>query len=122
MPLKRGTGTQNHEDATGSAETSGATSFRIFLNYRRDDASGHAGRLYDFLLHGGSGGAGFRKEQIFMDIEEIDPGVHFPDVIAEAVGSCDVFIVVIGRRWLGAADADGRRRLDKGNELRSFGD
>jgi hypothetical protein len=106
-----------HQDASGPSATRAATSFRIFLNYRREDASGHAGRLYDFLLHGGSGGAGFRKEQIFMDIEEIDPGVHFPDVIGEAVGSCDVFIAVMGRRWLDATDAAGRRRLEKGNDF-----
>jgi TIR domain len=105
-----------HQDASGPIATRAATSFRIFLNYRREDASGHAGRLYDFLLHG-SAGAGFRKEQIFMDIEEIDPGVHFPDVIGEAVGSCDVFIAVMGRRWLDATDAAGRRRLDKGNDF-----
>jgi hypothetical protein len=117
MPLRRGSGTQKLEGATGTAQTSGATSFRVFLNYRREDASGHAGRLYDFLRHGRGEVAGFRKEQIFMDIDTIAPGVDFRRVIEDAVGSCDVFIAVVGRRWLDARDADGRRRLDKGNDF-----
>ena len=106
-----------HQDASGPSGTGGATGFRIFLNYRREDASGHAGRLYDFLRHGGGEVAGFRKEQIFMDIDTIAPGVDFRRVIEDAVGSCDVFIAVIGRQWLDATDASGRRRLDKGNDF-----
>jgi TIR domain len=105
-----------HQDEGGLGAASEASSFRIFLNYRREDSSGHAGRLYDFLLHGG-GGTGFRKEQIFMDIDTVAPGVDFRRVIEDAVGSCDVFIAVIGRRWLQAADAEGRFRLDKANDF-----
>ena len=106
-----------HQDASGPSATRAATSFRIFLNYRREDASGHAGRLYDFLRHGRGEVAGFRKEQIFMDIDTIAPGVDFRRVIEDAVGSCDVFIAVMGRQWLDATDAHGRRRLDKGNDF-----
>jgi hypothetical protein len=105
------------QDASGPSGTRAATGFRIFLNYRREDASGHAGRLYDFLRHGGGEVAGFGKEQIFMDIDTIAPGVDFRRVIEDAVGSCDVFIAVIGRQWLGATDASGRRRVDKGNDF-----
>jgi hypothetical protein len=47
-----------------------------------------------------------------MDIDTVEPGVDFRRVIDQAVGSCDVFIAVIGRHWLDAVDAKGRRRLD----------
>ncbi len=103
-----------HQDASSTADLRGAADFRIFLSYRREDASGHAGRLFDFLCYGGVGreDPGFRRDQIFMDIDTMAPGVDFRRVIEEAVGSCDVFIAVIGRRWLNAVDPKGRRRLD----------
>ena len=44
---------------------------RIFICYRREDSSGHAGRLYDRL------GARFGDE-VFMDIDAIGPGVISP--------------------------------------------
>src|SRR5262249_6934531 len=47
-----------------------------------------------------------------MDIDTIEPGVDFADVIDRAVQACDVVIVLIGPRWVTATDKDGRRRLD----------
>jgi TIR domain len=105
------------EEAGSTAGASGAKGFRIFLNYRREDASGHVGRLYDSLRQGGGQTPGLGKEQIFMDIDTIAPGVDFRRVIDEAVGSCDVFIAVIGKHWLDAVDSNGRRRLDKPNDF-----
>jgi hypothetical protein len=84
---------------------------RIFLSYRRDDASGHAGRLYDSLA------ARFGAENVFMDVDTIELGVDFAEVIAEAVASCDVLIALVGRRWLDAVDAEGGRRLDDPNDF-----
>jgi hypothetical protein len=66
----------------------------IFVCYRRDDSSGHAGRLYDKL------GDHFGTDRIFMDIDKIEPGEDFVAVIENAVGSCDILIAVIGQRWL----------------------
>ena len=77
----------------------------IFISYRRDDAAGYAGRLYDRLA------AHFGRDRVFMDVEGIEPGVDFVDAIEGAVGSCEVLIVIIGKDWL-AADAVGKRRLD----------
>ena len=75
----------------------------IFICYRRDDSSGHAGRLYDRLT------AHFGDEQIFMDIDYIEPGEDFVQVIEDAVGSCEILLPVIGRRWLLSADGASRR-------------
>ena len=80
--------------------------FRIFLSYRRDDAAGHAGRLHDALLEH------FRREQIFMDIDAIEPGLDFVETIERALSRCDVLLVLIGPRWLGGQGAAGRTRLD----------
>jgi TIR domain len=79
---------------------------RVFLSYRREDASGHAGRLYDLLA------ARYGAAQVFMDIDAIPLGSEFRETINRAVASCDVLIALIGRDWLDARDADGRRRLD----------
>jgi len=54
----------------------------------------------------------FGQGQIFMDIDTIEPGLDFVEVIEKAVGSCDVLIALIGRQWLTITDATGRRRLD----------
>ncbi len=78
----------------------------IFISYRRDDASGYAGRLYDRLV------AQFGANRVFMDVEGIELGADFVTAIEKAVGSCRVLIVVIGDEWLNIRDAQGRRRLD----------
>src|SRR5512132_3601954 len=77
----------------------------IFISYRREDAAGYAGRLYDRLA------AHFGDERVFMDVEGIEPGADFFDAIERAVGSCEALIVMIGNEWL-AVDSAGHRRLD----------
>jgi len=84
---------------------------RIFVSYRREDAAGHAGRLFDRLR------ARFGEESVFMDVSGIEPGVDFVEAIDREVGSCDVLLAVIGREWLGCRDAGGRRRLEDPNDF-----
>ena len=79
---------------------------RIFICYRREDASGHAGRLRDLLS------AEFGAAEIFRDIDAIGPGDDFVRMMSGAIASCAVFLAVIGRHWLTAAAGDGSRRLD----------
>ena len=79
---------------------------RVFISYRRDDSGFPAGWLYDRLrAHLGS-------EQVFKDVDSIDPGDDFFRVIEDAVGSCQVLLALIGDRWLDITDETGKRRLD----------
>jgi hypothetical protein len=77
----------------------------VFLCYRRADTAPYAGRLYDALsnIYGVS--------QVFMDVTAIQPGVDFAGVIRQQISRVDSMLVIIGPRWLDAADAGGRARI-----------
>lgn len=83
----------------------------VFLNYRRNDAEGEAGRLFDDLsLH-------FSQNAIFMDVAAIEPGRDFRKAIDHSVASCSVLLAMIGPTWLDLQDAVGQRRLDDQNDF-----
>jgi YVTN family beta-propeller protein len=50
--------------------------------------------------------------EVFKDVDSIELGDDFVDVINSAVGSCDVLLALIGDEWLTVTDDQGRRRLD----------
>ncbi|GGH14644.1 toll/interleukin-1 receptor domain-containing protein [Silvibacterium dinghuense] len=78
----------------------------IFLNYRRNDSEGEAGRLFDELtLH-------FPQNTVFMDVAAIEPGRDFRKAIDQSIVSCQVLLAIIGQTWLSSADADGHLRLE----------
>ena len=83
----------------------------IFISYRREDSFAYAGRLYDHLANH------FGKENVFMDVDNIAPGRDFVEVLQQTVSSCDALVAVIGKHWLTATDAEGRRRLDNPDDL-----
>ncbi len=78
----------------------------IFISYRRQDAEGQAGRLFDDLVER------FGAEAVFMDVAAIEPGRDFRRAIEQHVGSCGVLLAVMGREWIGARNEAGDRRLD----------
>ena len=78
----------------------------IFISYRRDDAEGQAGRLFDDLTQH------FGDDAVFMDVAAIEAGRDFRRAIDEQVASCGVLLAIIGTRWLTATDESGARRLD----------
>jgi hypothetical protein len=78
----------------------------VFINYRRGDDSALAGRLYDRLS------ARFGKDRVFLDVDGVQPGTRFLDVIHLHIERCDALVAVIGRHWLSATRHDGARRLD----------
>jgi hypothetical protein len=83
----------------------------IFISYRRDDAEGQAGRLFDELS------AHFGRDAVFMDVAGIKKGMDFRRIIDEHVTSCGVLLVIIGKTWLSATDGKGQRRLDDANDF-----
>lgn len=78
----------------------------IFISYRRHDSLATTGRLYDRLK------LRFSAAQIFMDVDAIEPGLDFVEVIEQEVRHCDVLLAIIGPHWLGSPDGDSRHRLD----------
>jgi hypothetical protein len=79
---------------------------RVFISYRREEAAYPAGWLFDRVADR------FGGDQIFKDVDSIDLGDDFMDVITAAISSCQVLLAVIGQRWLTVTDDKGHRRLD----------
>jgi hypothetical protein len=78
-----------------------------FISYRRDDAAGYAGRLHEALENR------LGRDQVFRDVDTLEPGQDFVDAIESRLAECRVFLAMIGREWLDARDSEGRRRLDQ---------
>lgn len=83
---------------------------KIFINYRRDDSSGTAGRLAEHLERA------FGRKRLFMDVDHIPPGVDFVAYLNNQLAACEVLLAVIGPNWMEARGA-GRRRLDDPNDF-----
>jgi hypothetical protein len=83
----------------------------VFVSYRRQDEPHFTGRLVDQLA------ARFGKDNVFMDVDSIDPGTRFEEAIERSLQRSKVMIVIIGRRWADAVDAHGARRLDDPRDL-----
>lgn len=79
---------------------------KIFISYRHEDSADVTGRLYDRLTYR------FGRGNVIRDVDSIPLGVDFRDFLANAVGQCRVFLVVIGERWLDARNESGQRRLE----------
>jgi tetratricopeptide (TPR) repeat protein len=85
----------------------------VFLSYRRADAPAHAGRLYDALT------ARFGSENVFKDLDSIEPGADYAAVIEDALARSDAVIAVIGREWDSQRLEDARDwvRIELGRAL-----
>jgi hypothetical protein len=57
-------------------------------------------------------GRAFSAEQIFKDVDNVEPGEDFVERIAAAVGSCDVLLPLIDEQWLTITNGGVQRRLD----------
>ena len=51
-----------------------------------------------------------------MDVDTVEPGVDFVDVIGKAVGECDVLLALIGKRWANVRKG-AKSRLDDPNDF-----
>lgn len=82
----------------------------IFISYREKDTAGETGRLADMLKQY------FYEDQIFMDIDKIEPGVDFTDVINNSLNACDVMLAVIGPNWAWKDSVTGKSRIQDAND------
>jgi len=83
----------------------------VFISYRRDDSAGYAGRIFDRLS------SRLGHDAVFFDVDTIQPGRDFVEVLSERVGACDALIAIIGKQWIASADGENRRRLDDPNDF-----
>jgi hypothetical protein len=77
----------------------------VFICYRREETAFAARAIYDRVAQK------VGRENVFLDVDNIDPGVDWFDALNERVAACDALIAVIGRNWV-AADKHNRRRID----------
>ncbi len=78
----------------------------IFVSYRRHDAEGEAGRLFDDLVEQ------FGEDSVFMDVAAIGAGRDFRKAIDESIATCGVLLAIIGLGWLDEKNEAGGRRLE----------
>lgn len=86
----------------------------VFISYRREDTGPYA-RLLKVKLS-----ERFPDAQVFMDLDSIEAGLDFAEVIESALHSCAVLVALIGRDWLAITDEDGCRRLDNPDDYVRF--
>jgi hypothetical protein len=70
---------------------------RIFISYRRADTANQAGWLAERLA------GHYGRPQVVKDVDSIQLGNDFAEVIAAAVTSCDALLALIGHQWVAAA-------------------
>ena len=83
----------------------GFSSWGVFLSYRREDAGAYARLLQEELSKS------LPEARVFMDLDSIEAGLDFAEVIGEALDSCAVFVALIGPQWVTLTDDKGRPRL-----------
>ena len=76
-------------------QTGGAPSrLRVFINYRRDDTWAAAQLVYDRLANS------FGGENVFLDMQDLQPGMKWLEEIKSHRASSDVLLSLIGPHWV----------------------
>lgn len=85
----------------------------VFISYRRADSSYVARDVHDAYV------AQVGAPAVFLDVYAIPPGEDFRTYIARKLETCELVLVLIGRRWLDTRDRSGALRLfDPGDFVR----
>lgn len=79
---------------------------RVFISYRRSDAAGSVTALRITLVEN------FGVAHVFQDVEGIDPGEEFPEILKQELRRAAVVLAVIGEGWLSAVNEFHQRRID----------
>jgi len=66
---------------------------RIFISYRRADSKAISGRIHDHLMDA------FGRENVFMDVDDIPPGVDFRAHLQNEIDKADIVLIIIGSKW-----------------------
>jgi hypothetical protein len=83
----------------------------VFISYRRTDSAATVRKLVAALR------SSLPSEiQIFLDVDDVDPGRPIPDKLRNALELSKVLLVVIGADWL----TIGRERFESENDLVRF--
>jgi TIR domain len=82
---------------------------KIFISYRRSDSADFTVALYNQLREH------FEESYLFKDINTIQPGEQFADVLAAALDDCVVVLVVIGPQWI---EGSGHRLFEEHDWVR----
>jgi hypothetical protein len=82
----------------------------VFVSYRRDDVPDATDRLAEALKQR------FGSDHVFLDIDSIEVGVEYAEVIAGWIGRCDVLLAVIGPDWVGAKAGREQPRIHDPND------
>ena len=84
---------------------------RVFISYRRSDSKDIAARVADNL-------AQVREiDSVFLDVDSIAHGEHFPGRLDTEVRRADVVLAVIGQGWMGAKSDNGVPRIQSDNDF-----
>lgn len=83
---------------------------KIFISYRVRDTQAATGRLVDALKQH------FDDDQIFMDIDKIEPGLDFTEVISNSLDNCDVLLAIIGPDWMALNKDKNTYRINEDND------
>jgi hypothetical protein len=67
---------------------------RVFINYRRDDTWAAAQLVYDRLANN------FGSENVFLDVQDVQPGMKWLEEIKSHRASSDVLLSLIGPYWV----------------------
>jgi hypothetical protein len=59
----------------------------------------------------------YAREQLFMDVDGIAPGLDFARALAGKVDSCGVMLAIIGPNRLDARDEKHQRLLDNSDDF-----
>jgi hypothetical protein len=84
---------------------------KIVLSYRRSDAPGMAGWIYDCLSQH------YGDQSVFRDVDSIPFGVDFRKHIRTELDQCNALIAIIGPRWLGEGN---HQRIHDQNDFVRF--
>jgi uncharacterized protein (TIGR02145 family) len=85
---------------------------KIFMCYRRSDSAASAGRIYDRLEEK------YGEERVFKDVDDIQPGEIFTEVIKNAIEKSTVFLVIIGRYFTQKSGTKKNRLFNEDDYVR----